>query len=224
MQKSFFDVTQENQFVTPDQGGAWSGCTSQQRVLFISTDILISFLTFRNLLPGTQFEVFLYLIGQAKPVQSYLTCTYRQIADSLNIRESVVHTAMVKLEKSKFLQKLDSNHWLLPPVSLCVNRNAIKKQKTHPRKPVWLCSMDEFLKVIRLLKGQQLEVLRYVLLHTQSDNTFCASVHEVATTIGLERQTVQMTFQRLGKCCFWFALKDGRWLVNGNILLYCLVT
>lgn len=76
-----------------------------------------------------------------------------------------------------------------------------------------------FLKVIRLLKGQQLEVLRYVLLHTQVDNTFCASVHDVATTIGLEEQIVQTTFQRLEKCCFWFALKDGRWLVNGNVLL-----
>lgn len=219
MPKSFFDVTQENQFVTPDQGGAWSGCTSQQRALFISTDTLISFLTFQNLLPGTQFEVFLYLIDRAKPVQSCLNCTYRKIAESLNIVEPVVRTAMVKLEKSKFLQKLDNSHWLLPPVSLCVNPNAIKKQKTHPGKPVWLCSMDEFLKVIRLLKGQQLEVLRYVLLHTQSDNTFCASVHEVATAIGLEGQTVQMTFQRLEKCCFWFALKDGRWLVNGNVIL-----
>lgn len=220
MPKSFFDVTQENQFVTPDQGGAWSGCTSQQRALFISTDTLISFLTFQNLLPGTQFEVFLYLIDRAKPVQSCLNCTYRKIAESLNIVEPVVRTAMVKLEKSKFLQKLDNSHWLLPPVSLCVNPNAIKKQKTHPGKPVWLCSMDEFLKVIRLLKGQQLEVLRYVLLHTQSDNTFCASAHEVATAIGLEGQTVQMTFQRLEKCCFWFALKDGRWLVNGNMLLF----
>ena len=221
MPKSFFDVTQENQFVTPDQGGAWSGCTSQQRALFISTDAIISFLTFRNLLPGTQFEVFLYLIDRAKPVLSCLNCTYRQIADSLNIAEPVVRTAMVKLEKSKFVQKLDNSHWLLPPVSLCVNPNAMDKQKTHPGKPVWLCSMDEFLKVIRLLKGQQLEVLRYVLLHTQSDNTFCASVHEVATAIGLKGQTVQMTFQRLEKCCFWFALKDGRWLVNGNMLLFC---
>lgn len=202
MSKSFFDVTQENQFVTPDQGGAWSGCTSQQRALFISTDTLISFLTFQNLLPGTQFEVFLYLIDRAKPVQSCLNCTYRKIAESLNIVEPVVRTAMVKLEKSKFLQKLDNSHWLLPPVSLCVNPNAIKKQKTHPGKPVWLCSMDEFLKVIRLLKGQQLEVLRYVLLHTQSDNTFCASVHEVATAIGLEGQTVQMTFQRLENAAF----------------------
>ena len=79
--------------------------------------------------------------------------------------------------------------------------------------------MDEFFKVIRLLKGQQLEVLRYILLHTQVDNTFYASVHDVATAIGLEDQTVQITFQRLEKCCFWFALKDGRWLVNGNILL-----
>lgn len=79
MQKSFFDVTQENQFVTPDQGGAWSGCTSQQRVLFISTDTLISFLTFQNLLPGTQFEVFLYFIDRAKPVQSCLNCIYPQI-------------------------------------------------------------------------------------------------------------------------------------------------
>lgn len=110
MQKSFFDATQENQFVTPDQSAIQSGCTSQQRALFISTDILISFLTFRNLLLGTQFEVFLYLIGQAKPVQSYLTCTYRQIAESLNIAEPVVHTAMVKMEKSKFLQKLDNSH------------------------------------------------------------------------------------------------------------------
>lgn len=220
MPKSFFDVTQENQFVTPDQGGVWSGCTSQQRALFISTDAIISFLTFRNLLPGTQFDVFLYLIDRAKPVQSCLNCTYRQIAESLNIAEPVVCTAMVKLEKSKFLQKLDDSHWLLPPVSLCVNPNAMDKQKTHPGKPVWLCSMDEFLKVIRLLKGQQLEVLRYVLLHTQSDNTFCASVHEVATAIGLEGQTVQMTFQRLEKCCFWFAQKDGRWLVNGNMLLF----
>ena len=146
--------------------------------------------------------MFLYLIDRAKPVLSCLNCTYRQIAESLNIAEPVVRTAMVKLEKSKFLQKLDNSHWLLPPVSLCVNPNAIKKQKTHPGKPVWLCSMDDFLKVIRLLKGQQLEVLRYVLLHTQSDNTFCASVHKVATAIGLEGQTVQMTFQRLEKCCF----------------------
>ena len=90
----------------------------------------------------------------------------------------------------------------------------------HSAKPVWLCSMDEFLKVIRLLKGQQLEVLRYVLLHTQVDNTFCTSAHEVATAIGLEGETVQMTFQRLEKCCFWFTLKDGRWLVNGNMLLF----
>lgn len=83
------------------------------------------------------------------------------------------------------------------------------KQKTHLGKPVWLCSMDEFLKVIRLLKGQQLEVLQYILLHTQFDNTFCASVHEVATAIGLEEQTVLITFQRLEKCCFWFTLKYG---------------
>lgn len=224
MQKSFLDVTQENQFVTPDQSAIQSGCISQQKVLFISTDTLISFLTFRNLLPGTQFEVFLYLIDRAKPVLSCLNCTYRQIADSLNIAEPVVRTAIVKLEKSKFLQKLDNGHWLLAPVSLCVNPNAMDKQKTHPGKPVWLCSMDEFLKVIRLLKGQQLEVLRYVLLHTQVDNTFCTSVQEVATAIGLKGQTVQMTFQRLEKCCFWFALKDGRWLVNGNILWNYLVT
>lgn len=79
MPKSFFDVTQENQFVTPDQGGAWSGCTSQQRALFISTDAIISFLTFRNLLPETQFEVFLYFIDRAKPVQSCLNCIYPQI-------------------------------------------------------------------------------------------------------------------------------------------------
>ncbi len=27
-----------------------------------------------------------------------------------------------------------------------------------------------------------------------------------------------LTFQRLEKCCFWFTLKDGRGLVNGNIV------
>ena len=110
MQKKFFDVTQANQLLIPDQVAVRSGNIPQQKVLYISTDILISFLTFRNLLLGTQFEVFLYLIGQAKPVQSYLTCTYRQIAESLNIAEPVVHTAMVKMEKSKFLQKLDNSH------------------------------------------------------------------------------------------------------------------
>ena len=141
MQKNFFDVTQVNPFLTPEQEAVRLGNTTQQKVLYISTDILISFLTFRNLLPGTQFDVFLYLIDCAKPVQSYLTCTYRQIANSLNIRESVVHTAMVKLEKSQFLQKLDG-HWLLPPVSFCTDPNAIEKQKTHPGKPIWLCSMD----------------------------------------------------------------------------------
>lgn len=219
MQKNFFDVTQANQLVTPEQEAVRLGNTTKQKVLYISTDILISFLTFRNLLPGTQFDVFLYLIDCAKPVQSYLTCTYRQIADSLNIRESVVHTAMAKLEKSKFLQKLDSNHWLLPPVSFCADPSAIEKQKTHPEKPIWLCSMDEFFKVIRLLKGRQLEVLWYILLHTQVDNTFCASVHDVAAAMSLEEQIVQTTFRRLEKCCFWFALKDGRWLVNGNVLL-----
>ena len=79
--------------------------------------------------------------------------------------------------------------------------------------------MDEFFKVIRLLKGRQLEVLWYILLHTQVDNTFCASVHDVAAAMSLEEQIVQTTFRRLEKCCFWFALKDGRWLVNGNVLL-----
>ena len=74
------------------------------------------------------------------------------IAESLNIAEPVVCTAMVKLEKSKFFQKLGNSQWLLPPVSLCVNPNAMEKQKTHPVKPVWLCSMDEFLKVDSIVK------------------------------------------------------------------------
>lgn len=71
-------------------------------------------------------------------------------------------------------------------------------QKTYyGQKNFWKLYLQDFLAVLGILESKQLDVICYIMEHTDSQNLFIGTLDKIARESGVSRATVNRAIQRL---------------------------
>lgn len=111
----------------------------------------------------------------------------------------------------KRLQDLDTGEYL--------EVDQITK-RTYGQKQFWKVYLMDFLQILGIIESKQLEVLIYILEHTeQANNTFIGSQRDIANNMKVSIQTVSRIMIKLQKTNFIRKIKNNVYQISPQIMM-----
>lgn len=100
-----------------------------------------------------------------------------------------------------------------------INVNQITK-RVYGQKSFWKVYLMDFLQVLGILDSKQVDVLIYILEHTEpANNTFIGSQRAISQKSGVSLSTVSRIMQKLQDQGFLNQIQRGVYQVSANIML-----
>ena len=93
-------------------------------------------------------------------------------------------------------------------------------KRAYGQKQFWKVYLMDFLQILGIIESKQLEVLIYILEHTeQSNNTFIGSQRDIANNAGVSIQTVSRIMIKLQNSNFIKKIKNNVYQVSPQIMI-----
>ena len=93
-------------------------------------------------------------------------------------------------------------------------------KRTYGTKNFWKCYLMDFLTVLGIIDGKQLDIFIYIVENTnQSNNIFIGTYKKIAQDVGASSRTIATIMKKLQEKNFIKKAQNGVWLVNPNILM-----
>lgn len=93
-------------------------------------------------------------------------------------------------------------------------------KRAYGQKQFWKVYLMDFLQILGIIESKQLEVLIYILEHTeQSNNTFIGSQRDIANNAGVSIQTVSRIMIKLQNSNFIKKIKNNVYQVSPQIMM-----
>lgn len=93
-------------------------------------------------------------------------------------------------------------------------------KRAYGQKQFWKVYLMDFLQILGIIESKQLEVLIYILEHTeQSNNTFIGSQRDIANNARVSIQTVSRIMIKLQNSNFIKKIKNNVYQVSPQIMI-----
>ncbi|MDP7981530.1 replication/maintenance protein RepL [Bacillus sp. WLY-B-L8] len=100
-----------------------------------------------------------------------------------------------------------------------IHVNQITK-RAYGQKQFWKLYLMDFLSVLGILENKQLDVLIYILEHTeQATNTFIGTYKKISKGANVSEPTIAKIMKKLQENNFITKIQNGVWQVNPNIMM-----
>lgn len=88
------------------------------------------------------------------------------------------------------------------------------------QKQFWKIYLMDFLQILGVLDSKQIDILIYILEHTEAaNNTFIGTYTKIQTEVGVSRPTVATVMRKLQEHGFIKKVQNGVWQVSPNIMI-----
>ena len=88
------------------------------------------------------------------------------------------------------------------------------------QKQFWKIYLMDFLQILGVLDSKQIDILIYILEHTEAaNNTFIGTYTKIQTEVGVSRPTVATVMKKLQEHGFIKKVQNGVWQVSPNIMI-----
>lgn len=88
------------------------------------------------------------------------------------------------------------------------------------QKQFWKIYLMDFLQILGVLDSKQIDILIYILEHTEAaNNTFIGTYTKIQTEVGVSRPTVATVMRKLQEHGFIKKVQNGVWQVSPNIMM-----
>lgn len=88
---------------------------------------LMDFLTVLGIIDNKQLDVFIYIVENTNQANNIFLGTYKKIAEDVDVSEPTISKIMKKLQKNKFISKLQNGAYM-------VNPNILMRGNDHKRQ------------------------------------------------------------------------------------------
>lgn len=93
-------------------------------------------------------------------------------------------------------------------------------KRVYGQRQFWKLYLADFLQILGLLESKQLDVLIYILEHTQpSNNTFIGTFAKISGDCSVSMDTVRRTMKKLKDAGFLLKVQNGVYVVSPDIMM-----
>lgn len=93
-------------------------------------------------------------------------------------------------------------------------------KRVYGQRQFWKLYLMDFLKVLDLFESKQLDVLIYILEHTQpSNNAFIGTIAKISKDCGVSMDTVKRSIRKLKDAGFLLKVQNGVYVVSPDVMM-----